>query len=74
MTISFREYSTVFTEVAEQTDLNGNNIIERIKGISIDPANKQRDDGCQGVRLVPSLVIPVPRHWDPEKFACSQAN
>ncbi|AAS14130.1 hypothetical protein WD_0405 [Wolbachia endosymbiont of Drosophila melanogaster] len=32
MTISFREYSTVFTEVAEQTDLNGNNIIERIKG------------------------------------------
>ncbi len=23
MTISFREYSTVFTEVAEQTDLRG---------------------------------------------------
>ncbi len=32
MKISFIDYSTVFTEVAEQTDLNGNNIIERIKG------------------------------------------
>ncbi|MGL9778954.1 MAG: hypothetical protein ACR5K5_01600 [Wolbachia sp.] len=20
------------------------------------------------------FVIPVPRHWDPEKFACKQAN
>ncbi|WMT83955.1 hypothetical protein NMD99_04640 [Wolbachia endosymbiont of Listronotus oregonensis] len=22
----------------------------------------------------PYDVIPVPRHWDPEKFACKQAN
>ncbi|MBV2145215.1 MAG: hypothetical protein KTM48_00485 [Wolbachia endosymbiont of Pissodes strobi] len=22
----------------------------------------------------PFFVIPVPRHWDPEKFACKQAN
>ncbi|WP_156488241.1 hypothetical protein [Wolbachia endosymbiont of Dactylopius coccus] len=27
--------------------------------------NKQRDDGCQGViKVTPSPVIPVPRHWD----------
>ncbi|WP_353273084.1 hypothetical protein [Wolbachia endosymbiont (group A) of Portevinia maculata] len=35
--------------------------------VSLDPANKQRDDDCQGVIPAPLYnVIPVPIHWDPD--------
>ncbi|MFP3016102.1 MAG: hypothetical protein ACEY3L_04105 [Wolbachia sp.] len=35
-------------------------VLRHTVAVSLDPANKQRDDDCQGViRVAPSPVIPV---------------
>ncbi|WP_391158781.1 hypothetical protein [Wolbachia endosymbiont of Liriomyza huidobrensis] len=57
----------VFDEIAERLDSSVKHWNESSPtscrdsfAVSLDPANKQRDDGCQGVIPLPSPVIPVP--------------
>ncbi|WP_156488172.1 hypothetical protein [Wolbachia endosymbiont of Dactylopius coccus] len=38
--------------------------------VSLDPANKQRDDDCQGVSQCSYNVIPVPRLLGSRKLSC----